>query len=116
MPLDVPCPYAAFCVAFCAAFWVAFWFAFYLRDLSRCDEFVTGANFCSWCGTASDVPAPSHPYYTHSRLGWGPLMNRLLITIAAVSTLALTQIANAADMPVKAPVAPAPALYSWTGF
>jgi outer membrane immunogenic protein len=43
-------------------------------------------------------------------------MNRLLITIAAVSTLALTQIANAADMPVKAPVAPAPALYSWTGF
>jgi outer membrane immunogenic protein len=36
---------------------------------------------------------------------------------AAVSAVAFTQIAAAADMPVKAPVAPVPApIYSWTGF
>ena len=34
----------------------------------------------------------------------------------AVSTLVLTQIASAADMPVKAPLAPAIIPYSWTGF
>jgi outer membrane immunogenic protein len=39
--------------------------------------------------------------------------------IAAVSTIALTQIASAADLPVKAPVYKAPVAtpaYSWTGF
>jgi outer membrane immunogenic protein len=38
--------------------------------------------------------------------------------IAAVSTTALTQIASAADLPVKAPVYKAPIIapYSWTGF
>ena len=36
---------------------------------------------------------------------------------AAVSAVAFTQIAAAADMPVKAPVAPVPApIYGWTGF
>jgi outer membrane immunogenic protein len=44
-------------------------------------------------------------------------MNRLSIAIvAAASAVAFGQVASAADMPVKAPVAPAPAAYSWTGF
>jgi outer membrane immunogenic protein len=44
-------------------------------------------------------------------------MRRLSIAlIAAASTIALTQIATAADMPVKGPVAPPPPPYSWTGF
>jgi outer membrane immunogenic protein len=49
----------------------------------------------------------------------GLLMRRLsLAIIAAVSTIALTQIASAADLPRKAPAytPPAPAVYSWTGF
>ncbi len=36
--------------------------------------------------------------------------------IAAVATLASTQIANGADLPVKAPVAVAAPEYNWTGF
>lgn len=39
--------------------------------------------------------------------------------ISAVSVIALTQIASAADMPVKAPVAPVAPVgipYNWTGF
>ena len=46
-------------------------------------------------------------------------MHRLsLVSIATVSTIALTQIASAADLPRKAPVyAPPPApVFSWTGF
>jgi outer membrane immunogenic protein len=44
-------------------------------------------------------------------------MSRLSIAIiAAASVVAFGQIAAAADMPVKAPVAPAPVPYSWTGF
>jgi outer membrane immunogenic protein len=46
-------------------------------------------------------------------------MRRLSIAlIAALSTVAFTQIASAADMPVKAPVykAPVVAPYNWTGF
>jgi hypothetical protein len=35
---------------------------------------------------------------------------------AAVSAVAFTQIASAADLPVKAPVAPVAAPYNWTGF
>ncbi len=49
---------------------------------------------------------------------WG-LMRRLSISvIAAASTIALTQVAAAADLPVKAPVYKAPAAmpYNWTGF
>ena len=46
------------------------------------------------------------------------LMRRLSIAvIAAVSTVALTQIASAADLPRKAPPAPPPPpVFSWTGF
>jgi outer membrane immunogenic protein len=49
---------------------------------------------------------------------WGLLMRCLSIAvIAAASTVAFTQIAAAADMSVKAPIAPVPApIYSWTGF
>ena len=47
-------------------------------------------------------------------------MRRLsLALLAAVSTIALTQFASAADLPVKAPVYKAPVmapLYNWTGF
>ncbi len=43
-------------------------------------------------------------------------MHRLSIAlIATASTIAFTQIATAADMPVKAPVAPVAPLYNWTG-
>src|ERR1700690_2457583 len=53
-------------------------------------------------------------------LNWGLLMHRLSAAlIAAVSTIALTQIASAADPPVKAPVYKAPVAtpaYSWTSF
>ena len=44
-------------------------------------------------------------------------MRRLSIAvIAVISTVALTQIAVAADIPVKAPIAPVTAPYNWTGF
>jgi outer membrane immunogenic protein len=49
----------------------------------------------------------------------GLLMRRLsLAIIAAVSTVALTQVASAADLPRKAPAftPPPPPVYSWTGF
>jgi outer membrane immunogenic protein len=40
-----------------------------------------------------------------------------IAVVATVSAVAFTQNATAADMPVKAPVAPVPApIYSWTGF
>jgi len=42
-------------------------------------------------------------------------MNRLIV--AAIPIAALTQVASAADMPTKAPIAPvAPAAFNWTGF
>lgn len=51
---------------------------------------------------------------------WGMLMRRLsLACIAAVAAIAFTQVALAADLPVKAPryAPPPPApVYSWTGF
>lgn len=46
-------------------------------------------------------------------------MRRLsLVSIATVSTIAVTQIASAADLPRKAPVVPppVPAIHDWTGF
>jgi outer membrane immunogenic protein len=47
-------------------------------------------------------------------------MRRLsLALLAAVSTIALTQFASAADLPVRAPVYKAPVMvpvYDWTGF
>jgi outer membrane immunogenic protein len=44
-------------------------------------------------------------------------MHRLSIAVAAVSTIALTHMAAAADLPRKAPAAPPPPpVYSWTGF
>ena len=43
-------------------------------------------------------------------------MRRVSVLIAAASTTAFTQIASAADLPVKAPVAPVAAPYSWTGW
>lgn len=47
-------------------------------------------------------------------------MSRVLVAfIAAVSAIAITQVASAADMPVKAPVVKAPIAappYDWTGF
>src|SRR5262245_2915454 len=48
----------------------------------------------------------------------GALMLRLSVAVmVAVSTVALTQIASAADLPRKAPAAPPPpAVFSWTGF
>jgi outer membrane immunogenic protein len=43
-------------------------------------------------------------------------MRRLLLgLIATVSTIAVTQFASAADMPVKAHVSAAPPIYNWTG-
>jgi len=39
-----------------------------------------------------------------------------LVVMAAVSSVASTQIASAADMPIKAPVAPAPVAFNWTGW
>ena len=42
-----------------------------------------------------------------------------LALLAAVSTIALTQFASAADLPVKGPVYKAPVvapIYNWTGF
>ncbi len=47
------------------------------------------------------------------------MRRRSLAIIAAVSTIALTQIASAADLPRKAPAyvpPPPPPVYSWTGF
>jgi outer membrane immunogenic protein len=52
-------------------------------------------------------------------VNWGLAMRHLSIAIiAAVSTIALLQIASAADMPVKAPVYKAPIAIAptWTGF
>src|ERR1700690_105358 len=50
---------------------------------------------------------------------WGALMSRVLVAfIAAVSAIAVTQVASAADMPVKAPITKAPIAappYDWTG-
>jgi outer membrane immunogenic protein len=49
----------------------------------------------------------------------GADMRRLsLLSITTVSTLALTQLTSAADLPTKAPVVPppVPAIYNWTGF
>lgn len=44
-------------------------------------------------------------------------MRRLSVAVvAAVSTIALTQVASAADMPVKAPAAVMPAPMNWSGF
>src|SRR5262245_19559354 len=44
-------------------------------------------------------------------------MRKLAIAaVTAVSSLVITQIASAADMPAKAPLAPLPPVYSWTGF
>ena len=44
-------------------------------------------------------------------------MRRLSVAIIlAIFAIALTQIAAAADMPVKAPVAPVAIPYNWTGF
>src|SRR5262245_10847 len=44
-------------------------------------------------------------------------MRRLLATSVATTTIVLTQLASAADLPRKAPVAPPPLpVYSWTGF
>jgi len=39
-----------------------------------------------------------------------------IVVIAAISAVTVTQFASAADLPRKAPVAPAPAPYNWTGF
>jgi len=39
-----------------------------------------------------------------------------IAALAAVSTIALTHLAAAADLPRKAPPAPPPPVYSWTGF
>src|SRR5262245_21964830 len=51
-----------------------------------------------------------------TRVG-GLFMGRLSIAAAAaVSAIALTQIASAADLPRKAPAPPPPPVYSWTGF
>jgi len=41
-------------------------------------------------------------------------LSRALIPLAG--TLAISSVAFAADMPTKVPVAPAPAVYNWTGF
>lgn len=52
-------------------------------------------------------------------ISWGLWVRRFSIAvIAAVSTVALTQIAFAADLPRKAPAAPPapPPIYNWTGF
>src|SRR5262245_66528272 len=44
-------------------------------------------------------------------------MRKLAIAaVTAVSSLVITQIASAADMPAKAPLAPLPPVYNWTGF
>jgi outer membrane immunogenic protein len=64
------------------------------------------------------VPRMSLPVYFASARGL--LMRRhSLAIIAAVSTIALTQIALAADLPRKAPAyapPPPPPVYNWTGF
>ena len=58
--------------------------------------------------------------YSCLKIFWGVAMYRSTIAaIAAVSTIALTQVASAADLPRKAPVytpPPPPPRYSWTGF
>lgn len=52
-----------------------------------------------------------------ARTAWGRIVSRFsIVLIVALSTAALGKAAFAADMPTKAPVAPAPAVYSWTGF
>src|SRR5262249_29876509 len=61
----------------------------------------------------------SYRYYLEDLLEWGDQMNRLFLPILACAVRAFGSVATAADMPVKAPVAPAPAAiaaYNWTGF
>jgi|SRR5215470_9284760 len=43
-------------------------------------------------------------------------MRKFSFALAGVSILALTQFTFAADLPRKAPIAPAPVVPSWTGF
>jgi outer membrane immunogenic protein len=44
------------------------------------------------------------------------MMRQLSIAAIAASTIAFAQVASAADMPTKVPVAPAPAVYNWAGW
>jgi outer membrane immunogenic protein len=49
--------------------------------------------------------------------GWGFIMRRFQCALlAAVAVFGFASVASAADLPVKAPVAPVAAPYSWTGF
>jgi outer membrane immunogenic protein len=43
-------------------------------------------------------------------------MRRVFTALAAISAVAISQLASAADLPRKAPVAPAIVPYNWTGF
>lgn len=45
----------------------------------------------------------------------GADMRRFWIALIAVSTIAFSQIASAADLPLKAPAAPSPPAFTWTG-
>src|SRR5215467_3338720 len=45
-----------------------------------------------------------------------PIMRHLLRAALLVTTLQFSGVASAADLPLKAPPAPAPVYYNWTGF
>ena len=88
--------------------------------LSLCDQIVTGLEIQSY--SAQPVYVGNEPViilFCAGQVGWGPPMRHLSIAvIAAASTVACTQMATAADMPVKAPVQKASVVvpYNWTGF
>src|SRR5690348_946995 len=90
-----------------------------MRPFSRlnawglCDRIATISNIHRYWWPRSLRPGSAFPYSCE----WGFPMRRLSIAlVATVSAVAFTQVALAADMPVKAPVAPVAARYNWTGF
>jgi outer membrane immunogenic protein len=82
--------------------------------LARCDRIATTIEFNVYLPTSGFFSGPYPAILVE--LG-GLLMRRLSATfIAAVSTVAFTQLAAAADLPRKAPIYTPPPVYSWTGF
>ena len=56
-------------------------------------------------------------YFATFKLGLeGFIMRRISAALAAIYAIAFSQLASAADLPRKAPVAPAIVPYNWTGF
>jgi outer membrane immunogenic protein len=93
-------------------------FARPIRALALCDQIATNVEIDGVFCTGPMCPEHAFGYLILSLSVRGLPMRRLSIAIiAAASTVAFSQIAAAADMPVKAPPYSAPvAVYNWSGF